>query len=183
MFSIQGKSFEEYLTEKEIKLVRTYKGDIERTQTGKVAAFPTSFITVGFDFTFVADRAIADEIEQLFLSANVLELVFDYEGTTLKGMFSATSTQTTELRDKSERHKSVVVSVVSDGTNITDAQGNLFTIKLGDTVVVSNCAFGKVYTVTNGASYYLRGAKLPKSETNANNGTVLVLGNVVLTNS
>jgi hypothetical protein len=186
MFTVQGKSYADYLTAREISLVRTYKGDIKRTQTGKVQSFPTSFVTVGFELSFLGPRAVIDELEQIFLSADVVELSLDYNSTNIKGKFSATSTQTRETRDKNERHKSLTVTVVSDGSNITDSSGNAFSVslKVGQTTTVlkPDCYFGQVVEVSNTeTSYKLNGVLLPKN--NKSRQTVLVLGNVVLSSS
>ena len=181
MFNIQGKSYSNYLTGREIALVRTYKGDIKRTQTGKVQSFPTSFVTVGFELNFVGPRAIIDELEQIFLSADVVEMALDYNATQIKGMFSATSTSTRELRDKAERSKSLTVSVVSDGTEITDTSGTPFSVSVGSTVLKPDCYFGQVVEVSTATdtAYKLNGVLLPKNKKGRQ--TVLVLGNVVLT--
>ena len=174
MFKLQGKDIQKYLTSVNLKLVRTYKGEIGRTQAGVVSAFPTSFITVGFDVVFVAPRDEAKQIEQICLSNDIVEMIFDYNGVDLKGKFSCTTNECTELMDKGERHMQVSLSVVSDGTAITDKNGNSFTVKAGSTVVLQNCSFGKVYSLpTAYASYKYNGYTLP--------GKILVLGNVNIT--
>ena len=175
MIKVQGKDLSECLSDIQLKLVRTYKGDITRTQTGLVAAFPTSFVTPGFSLTFIGDRALMKRIEQIFLSSDLVELTLDYGGTSLKGAFSCTTNECTELRDKGERSMQLSIEVVSDGTDITDASGNAFTVKAGSSTVLSGCAFGKVYTVPSGyTNYKLDGFKLP-------GGKILVLGNHNLT--
>ena len=55
-FDVNGKDFGSMLTDIQLKLVRTYKGEIKRTQTGLLAAFPLSFITVGFEVTLMGLR-------------------------------------------------------------------------------------------------------------------------------
>lgn len=184
MLKIQTKDFSDYLTKQQIKFVRTYKGDIERTQTGVVAAFPTSFITIGFDLTFIALNEVAEEIQQLVLSANVILLEFTYGGTNYKGQFSATTNSEVELRDKDERHKQLTLSVVSDGTSILKSDGTA--LKVYDTntstILVNNCSFGKVYTFeNNGVHYYMSGAHVPLADETTALNSILVLGDIILT--
>lgn len=173
-FTVQGKDFSQMMTDIQLKLVRTYKGEINRTQTGKIAAFPVSFITVGFDFEFLGLREDVRLLQQLMLSDDVVEIVTNYEGVTIKGKFSCTSNEYTEVRDKNERRVTLRISVVSDGSNITKENGNGFTITRAGTVLGSSYYFGKVYTLASVS--YKDGAKLP-------NNKILVLGDEVLTAS
>ena len=180
-FKVQGRDFGAYLTTKELKLVRTYKGEINRTQTGKVASFPTSFVTVGFDVVLVGPRNIMNDLEQIFLSADLVEIIFDYEGTSLKGKFSATTNSAVELKDKAERSKQLSVSIVSDGAGITKADGTKFTVVRGSTTLLTDCYFGKVYSITGGTAYKLNGANLPADYRTPTKGSLLVLGDTTLT--
>ena len=176
MFKIQGRDVQEYLTDISFKLVRTYKGEIERTQTGVVSAFPNSFITAGLDLVFTAPREVADSIEQTLLSNDTVELIVDYNTVNIKGAFSCTTNSNVELRDKGERHKQLSVSVVSDGTDITKSDGSDFSVKVGDSTVVSNCKFGKVYDVPSAYRAYKRDGMIVGDK-------LLVLGDVTLSNS
>ena len=176
MLKIQGKDFGNYCNGIELQLVRTYKGDINRTQTGKIAAFPTNFITVGFALSFLGPREVIEVIEQILLSDNTVEFVLEYKQTALKGKFSCTSNSSAEARDKNDRSKSLTVSIVSDGTDIVKPDGTRFIVKKEGTsaALKADCAFGKVYSIPGGSGLKLDGAYLPS-------GKLLVLGDTVLT--
>ncbi len=172
---IQGFEVKNLVTDIKTKLVRTYKGEIERTQAGIVAAFPISFITPGFDITFKGDREQISAIEQILLSHDLVELIVDRKELNFKGMFSCTGNDKTELRDKGERSIELTVSVVSDGTNITHSTGRAFTVKAGETTIADNCYFGKIYKVASTySSYKYKGMSLPNSK-------ILILGDTTLT--
>ena len=173
-FKVQGRDFSQIMTNIKLKLVRTYKGEIVRTQAGKVAAFPVSFITVGFDFEFLGRREEVRLLQQILLSDDLVEIVTDYDGTTIKGKFSCTANEYEELRDKNERSTTLNVSVVNDGSNITKENGNGFTITRAGSSLGSTFYFGKVYTLDSVA--YKNGAKLPGNK-------ILVLGDETLTSS
>lgn len=173
--TVQGLSVRDLITDIKLKLVRTYKGEIERTQTGVVPSFPLSFITPGFDITFQGDRERIAAIEQIFLSNDLVELVVDRQELNFKGMFSCTSNDKTEIRDKGERSLSLTISLVSDGTSITHSTGRAFTLKAGGTTVAGDYYFGKVYKVpTLYANYKYKGMQLP-------GGKILILGDTNLT--
>lgn len=173
LFKVQNKDFSSMLTDIKLQLVRTYKGEIHRTQAGVVAAFPVSFITVGFDLQFLGFRQDIQLLQQVLLSSDTVEVVTNYSGTAIKGKFSCTSNNPyEELRDKNERRVSLSVSIVSDGTNITKPDGSAFTVKVAGAPVLSTCYFGKVYTV---GSYYKGDVALP-------DGKLLVLGDENLIN-
>ena len=172
MLTVQGKDYSQYLTNRQPRIARTYKGDILRSQTGQILQFPLSFITVGFELTFLGPRAVMDELQQLLLSSNLVEVAMKYPGTDIKGKFSATSTATTEIKDKGERHKELTVSLVSDGGNITKSNGQAFTVRRNGATILSTAYYGKVYTIPGGGK--LNGAALPNNE-------LLVLGDTDLT--
>lgn len=172
---IQGLSVKGLLTDIKVKLVRTYKGEIERTQTGIVSAFPVSFITPGFDLAFKGPREKISALEQILLSHDLVEIIVDRGEFNFKGMFSCTGTDKTEVKDKGERSLDLSVSVVSDGTNITHSTGRAFIVRAGTTTIASNCYFGKVYTVAASyANYKYKGMSLPGSK-------ILILGDTDLT--
>lgn len=172
MIKVNEKDVSSMLVDIKLKLARTYKGDIERTQTGKVSAFPTSFITPGFDLQFLGPRDDIESLEQMMLASDVFLLQLVHGKVSIRGAFSCTSNEKTEVRDKGERSLRLSVSVVSDGSNITDADGQPFSISTSQgQVLMSNCYFGKVYTVFG--AYELNGFKLV-------NGKVLVLSQTVL---
>lgn len=186
MLKIQDKDFSKYMTDIEVQLVRTYKGDIVRTQTGAVSAFPTSFITVGLQLTFVGVRAAIDSIEQLILSADVVDIRFPYNiaglaKDDLRGAFSATTHTTNEMRNKQETCKQITVSFVSDGTDIKRQNGEAFKIYKDGVVIRDDCAFGKVYSIPAAADYFIEGAKVPTQKRHPTAGNVLVLGDTYLT--
>lgn len=173
MFKIQNKDFSNYLEGIQIQLVRTYKGEIARTLTGVISAFPASFITVGFSIQLLGERDIISLAQQLLLTANTLTIIAVYNGTPIKGSFSCTGVEVVEVRDKAERSLRLTASIVSDGTDITKPDGSLFTIKYGGTTLVANCRFGKIYQLSS-SMYKLNGADLPDKK-------VLVLGDTVVT--
>jgi len=173
MFKIQNLDLSTVREDMQIQLVRTYKGEIRRTMTGKIAAFPTSFITVGFTFQLMGPRSLMIQVQQLLLSANLVTITAEYNNTNIEGNFSCTGVDVSEVRDKSERSLRLTASVVSDGTPITKPGGALFTIKRGTTNLVTNVSFGKVYQLTGGP-YKLNGIDLPENK-------VLVLGDTEVT--
>lgn len=174
MFKVEGKDFSGYLTSKVIKLVRTYKGEIKRTQAGLIASFPVSFITVGFDLSFMGLVDDITELEQLFLSADVLSMEIDYNGVDLKGNFSATSNATELLKDKGGRHMTLKLSVVSDGSTITKPSGTGFAVTVDNASTLTDKGFATVQTLS--ADAYLNGAKLPSKQ-------ILILGDTALTST
>lgn len=172
---IQGFSLKGLLTDIKPKLVRTYKGEIERTQAGIVSVFPVSFITPGFDLSFKGSREQISALEQILLSHDLVELIVDRKELNIKGKFSCTTNDKIELMDKGERMLQLNVSLVSDGTNITHSTGRAFTVKAGQTTLASNCYYGKVYTVAQAyASYKYKGMSIPSSK-------LLILGDTELT--
>nr|DAH56647.1 MAG TPA: hypothetical protein [Caudoviricetes sp.] len=174
MIRINNKDISNMLTDIKLKLVRTYKGDIERTQTGRVAAFPASFITVGFDLSFLGDRNDIEALEQVLMSSNLVWLAVKHGQIDIRGKFSCTGNDKTEVRDKDERHLKLSVSVVSDGSDISNSNGVMFNISYGSTLLVSNCSFGRVYKVSSTyANKKLNGYTLSENK-------VLVLGNCKL---
>lgn len=189
MLKIQNRDFTQYVTDIKVKLVRTYKGDILRTQTGRISAFPTHFITVGIELVFLAEREIIDSLSQLFLSADAVEVQFPYKTLTggtdttydLKGKFSATAVEAEEVRNKRETHKTLSVSLVSVGTEIIKANGGRFTIKRAGITLVADCAFARVYKIPNGSAYKLEGANVPTDYKVPTTASILVLGDVILT--
>jgi len=168
MFKIQNLDLSTVREDMQLQLVRTYKGEIARTLSGKIVAFPASFITVGFEFRLMGPRSLMIQVQQLLLSADLVTITAEYNGTTIEGKFSCTSVDVTEVRDKGERSLRLTASVVSDGTPITKPGGAPFTVKAGTTTLVANASFGKVYQLTGGP-YKLNGINLPENK-------VLVLG-------
>ena len=173
MFKIQNLDLSNAREEMQIQLVRTYKGDIARTLSGIIVAFPASFVTVGFTFQLLGPRAMIIQVQQMLLSADLVKITAEYNGTNIEGNFSCTSVEVVEVRDKSERSLRLTASVVSDGTPITKPGGTLFTIKVGTTTLISDASFGKVYQLTGGP-YKLNGINLPGNK-------VLVLGDTQVT--
>ena len=173
MFMIQNLDLSTVREDMQLQLVRTYKGEIRRTMTGKIVAFPSSFITVGFTFRLLGPRALMIQVQQLLLSADLVTITAEYNNTIIEGKFSCTSVDVTEVRDKGERSLRLTASVVSDGTDITKPGGEPFTVKIGTTTLVANASFGKVYQLTGGP-YKLNGISLPENK-------VLVLGDTEVT--
>lgn len=185
MFKLQGAEFgsgvNQVLADVSLKLVRTYKGEINRTQTGEISTFPNSFVTVGFDLRFVGTRATLREIERVFLSADIVEIEFDFGGTALKGKFSCTSNTMNEMHTKADGTLELLVSVVSDGTAITKPDGTGFhvTAYAGGVQVQATeddpCYYGRVYKLKAAYVGYKDafGCKQP-------DGKLLVLGDTVL---
>lgn len=171
-FDVNGKDFGSMLTDIQLKLVRTYKGEIKRTQTGVVAAFPLSFITVGFDVTLMGLREDIRLLQQIMLSDDTVTLTTNYDGADIKGNFSCTSNQYTEVRDRGEQRTKLSLSLVSDGTNITHSSGREFLIKSSSGAIVGRGYFGKVVHLST--SYKKNGVTLP-------GGNLLVLGDEILT--
>ena len=173
-FDVNGKDFGSMLTDIQLKLVRTYKGEIKRTQTGVVAAFPLSFVTVGFDVTLMGFREGIRLLQQIMLSADTVTLTTNYDGAPIKGKFSCTSNKYTEVRDKGEQRTTLSLSLVSDGTNITHESGRAFQIRLGSSsgTVIGTGYLGKVMHFST--SYKKNGVTLP-------DGNLLVLGDDILT--
>ena len=171
-FDVNGKDFGSMLTDIQLKLVRTYKGEIKRTQTGLVAAFPLSFVTVGFEVTLMGLRQDIRLLQQIMLSADTVTLTTDYDGASIKGKFSCTSNQYTEVRDRGEQRTTLSLSLVSDGTNITHSSGRAFQIKTSSGSIIGTGYFGKVVHVST--SYKKNGVTLP-------DGNLLVLGDEILT--
>lgn len=173
MFKIQNLDLSEIREDMQMQMVRTYKGDIARTLSGIVVAFPASFITVGFSFQLLGARELILQVQQLLLSANLVIITAEYNNTLIEGKFSCTKVEVTEVRDKSERSLRLVATIVSDGTPITKPGGALFTVKVGATILVADASFGKVYQLTDGP-YKLNGVNLPEDR-------ILVLGDMVVT--
>lgn len=168
MFKIQNLDLSTVREDMQLQMVRTYKGDIARTLSGIIVAFPASFITVGFKFQLLGPRSLMIQVQQLLLSANLVTITAEYNNTNIEGNFSCTNVDISEVRDKSERSLRLTASVVSDGTQITKPGGASFTVKAGATTLVANASFGKVYQLTGGP-YKLNGINLPENK-------VLVLG-------
>lgn len=176
---IQGYDFSSYLDDIQLKLVRTYKGEIVRTLTGKVAAFPTSFITVGFDLSFLGPRKILNLLQQVLLSADLIQLETDYNGTSLKGNFSCTKNNLVELRDKGERNMALSISLVSDGSDIKKPSGQGYNVTSvgGGPAILSDLSYGKIATLPND-DYFIYGEQkidIPSKQ-------ILILGDVVVDN-
>ncbi len=173
MFKIQNLDLSNNRESMELQLVRTYKGEIKRTLSGIIAAFPTNFITVGFSFQLLGPRDTITLARQLLLSANLVKIQASYNNTTIEGNFSCTSVDVTEVRDRSERSLRLTATVVSDGSPITKVGGAGFTVKKGVTTVLSDCSFGKVYQLPF-PQKKIDGANLPDNR-------VLILGDTVVT--
>lgn len=172
MFKIQGLEFKDYLEDIQLKLVRTYKGEIARTLAGKIVSFPANFITVGFTVSLLAQKDKINLVQQLLLSGDIVEITAEYNGSQFKGNFSCTDINTVEIRDKGARHMRLTASLVSDGSEIKKPNGAYFTVKTASATLKSNCTFGKVYNL-GATAYSLNGAKLP-----GNN--VLILGDTTV---
>lgn len=185
MFKLQGAEFgsgvNQVLADISLKLVRTYKGEINRTQTGEIATFPNSFVTVGFDLRFVGTRATLREIERIFLSSDVVEIEFDFGGTALKGKFSCTSNTMNEMHAKADGTLELLISVVSDGTEITKPDGSGFnvTVDMGVSVYATEaeekCYYGRVYKLKAAYAGYKDAFGCTQPD-----GKLLVLGDMQL---
>lgn len=178
MLKVQGKDITGNLADVKFDLVKTYKGDISRTQYGKIVNFPNAFVITGFTFSFIGTRADIRAIEQIFLSADVVDIVYDFNASTrIKGSFSCTSNACTELRDKGERSLQLTITLVSDGTDITKEDGSLFAVTYNSATVITG-AFGKIYELSAGyIGKTVNGFVLP-----VKNGipVLLVLGDTVI---
>lgn len=173
MFKIQGLDLSPMLENIQVSLVRTYKGEITRTLSGHVVAFPASFITVGFSIQLLGPRANIIQAQQLLLSADIVKIVTTYNGVDIEGNFSCTSNDVQEVKDKADRSLRLSATLVSDGTDITKPGGAYFTIKFGATTLYNNCSFGKAYKLP-GLPFRNQGVVLPDNR-------VLVLGDVEVT--
>lgn len=178
MLELQGKEIGSgKLIDFQVQLVRTYKGEIYRTQTGEIASFPNSFVTVGLSIVLQGARADMLQIEQILLSADVLKLAVNWKEYDFSGKFSCTSNQMTELKDSKETISQLSVSLVSDGTPIYDHEGTAFTISVAGTTtpIVAGAAYGQVYQLdTPYEGYKFNGFAIPDRK-------ILVLGNVSIT--
>lgn len=178
MLKVQGKDITGNLADVKFDLVKTYKGDISRTQYGKIVNFPNAFVITGFTFSFIGRRADIRAIEQIFLSADVVELIYDFNASTkIKGKFSCTSNACTELRDKDERSLQLTITVVSDGTDITKVDETLFTVKYNNSTIATG-AFGKIYELsTTYLNKTVNGFTLPVKD---GKPVLLLLGDTII---
>lgn len=173
MLELQGKEIGVgRLVDLQVQLVRTYKGEINRTQTGKIAAFPNSFITVGLQIVLQGSRSDIKGIEQILLSTDVVDLAVDWTTYSFRGKFSCTSNQVTEMKTRDEATSQLAVSLVSDGTPITKPDGSKFTITRSDATTVQ-AYYGQVLKLAS-PQQYMNGFALPSNE-------LLVLGDATLT--
>lgn len=173
LFVLQGADQTHLLLDESFDLVRTYKGDIERTQTGLIKDFPNSFITVGINATFVGKREVILQIQQILLSANVVEVKTRYApGIIIKGAFSCTTNKCTELRDKGDSVLQLEVSLVSDGTPIGDSSGNKFPLYHLQTLV-GQAYFAEVLKLPSAYKVRVPGSN---QYVNIPNNELLVLG-------
>ena len=156
MITISSREVGKWLTKIDRKIVRTYKGEIERSQVGSVVKFPASFVTIGFDLEWTGPREELKLIQQLLLASDVfLFAVYQVRDNDLKGDFSATSCEMEDLSDKKEEYSVLMASIVNVDNLVKDHNGNKFGIKLSSnaTAVVSGC-FGETVTVPSGYRSY-----------------------------
>lgn len=153
LFVLEGADITNLLLEQEFELVRTYKGDIERSQTGVIKTFPVSFVTLGMSLVFLGPREQITLVQQTLFSADTVKVkttfsgVVSTAGTTISGKFSCTSMKVEEQRDKATSLLKLEVSLVSDGTDIGDAAGTPFNVRV-DGNIVGTAYFGKVYKLS-----------------------------------
>lgn len=169
MLKIQGKTIDN-VASKKVTIVRTYKGDIKRTNAGVVSGYPLSFITVGISVSILDTKDKIRTIQQLLLSDNTLSVQSDHNGVDFLGAFSVTSQSIEELRDKTESKSMLTIEFVNHGTAITKPDGTLFKVMNGTTQLMT-ASFAQIVTVSG---YKLDGATLP-------NNKLMVLGDVQLT--
>ncbi len=173
MLELQGKEIGVgKLVDLQVQLVRTYKGEINRTQTGKIAAFPNSFITVGLQIVLQGSRSDIRDIEQILLSTDVVDLAVNWKTYYFRGNFSCTSNQVTEMKTRDEDTAQLAVSLVSDGTPITKLNGSKFSVDDALASQTIQAYFGQVIDVTPGANY---------EDFVLSDGKFLVLGDANLT--
>lgn len=173
MLKLQGKEIGVgSLLGLQVQLVRTYKGEINRTQTGEIATFPNSFITVGLQIVLQGRRHDLLQIEQIMLSNDTVDICVERDIYAFRGAFSCTTNSIVELKDNKEIYSQLTLSLVSDGTPITKPNLSKFSVlddMVGDT---HQAYFGQVIDVTPGV--YYNGFEVPS-------GKFLVLGDAVLT--
>lgn len=169
MLKIQGKEIKN-VADRKVSIVRTYKGDIKRTSSGKVSGYPLSFLTVGISLVITDVKTEIRTIQQLLLSADKLSIQCDHNGVDFLGDFSVTSQDVDELRDKTESKSTIRIELVSHGTPIKKPDGTYFKVSYATSSI--SAAFAEIVTVP--AGYNLGGASLP-------NNKLLVLGDVTLT--
>jgi hypothetical protein len=147
--TVAGRSLEGYMSKLTKKIVRTYKGDVERNQLGHVLKFPASFITLGFDIELTGLRSELKIIQQLLLGSDTFMFVVSgVHDSDYKGLFSATTADMEDLSDKNEEKATLTVSIVSVDGAITHADGSKFGIKLyGAGTVVASGYFGDEVSV------------------------------------
>ena len=178
MITIAGRDVSKYLTNVSRKIVRTYKGEIERNQVGQVLKFPASFMTLGFDLEWIGLRSELDIIYQLLMASDTFVFVIDeVRGNNYKGTFSATTCQMSDLSDKNEKHATLSVSIVNTTNDITTSEGSDFSVKTGGTSIASG-KFGEEVTIPDQFLTF----KILNSETFQTGGTlpskVVLIGDI-----
>lgn len=172
MIRIQDREIKNIASRK-VTVLRTYKGEIKRTNAGVVTGYPLSFITIGITLTITDTKDEVRKVQQLLLSADKISVQCDYNGVDFLGDFSMTNHNVEELRDKTESKSTITVDLVSHGTAITKPDGTKFKVYYGSSNATAS--FGEIITLpVAAAGYTLDGATLP-------NRKIMVLGDITLT--
>lgn len=171
MIKIQGKEIQN-VASRAVTIVRTYKGEIERTQTGNVAGYPISYRTVGVTLNIIDDKPKIREIQQIILSADTVKLQADLNGVDFYGDFSVTNHAVEDIRNKGETKSSLTIDFVNDNTKITKPDGTQFKVSYGSSS--ASAYFAQLLKNNSFANYTLDGMTIP-------NNTLLVLGDSTLT--
>lgn len=156
MITISSRDVSKWLTKITKKIVRTYKGDIERNQLGDVMKFPASFLTIGFDLEWFGPRDELEVIHQLLLANDTfLFVVYQVHDNDYKGDFSATSTGMEDASDRKEKYVTLTASIVNKQHDVKNHSGGVFGIKLmsNSTAVVTG-SFGQRVTVPSAYRSY-----------------------------
>lgn len=169
MISINGRDVEQWLTTISRKIVKTYKGDIERNQLGDVIKFPAAFFTLGFDLIWTGPRAELDIIHQLLLASDQFRfVVYGIRSNDYSGDFSATTTSMEDLKDKNEAYAILSVSIVNVKSDIKDGRGNSFVVSTTSGLSVVSGAFGELVTIPSAYLSY----RILNPETQQKGGTL-----------
>lgn len=168
MIKIQGKDITT-VSERQVVIVRTFKGEIVRTNLGVVTGYPLSFLTVGVTLSITDTKENIRKLVQIILAHNIIKLECDYNSVQFYGDFSVTSHEVQDLKDKGERSAVLVIELVSHGTALTKPNGTKFTVTYGGSTV--QASFAEIITLP--AGWKLNGASLP-------NNKLLVLGDTLL---
>lgn len=172
MVKIQGKEIKN-IAEKTVTIDRTYRGEIRRAGTGRVVAYPLSFLTVGVSLVITDLKERIKEIQQIILSDDNISLQCDHDGVEFLGLFSVTGQSVTELRNKGETQSTLSIDLVSYGSPITKPDGSYFVISFSDNTNKERASFAQIKNESSFENYTLNGMDIP-------NNKLLVLGDCTL---